>query len=80
MASASRRARSLYQRLIRTGSISRRTRQGVVVRSVSPLLFLGCYRSEDAAGSPCLQALLEAREPGETVGWSELAVEPLTPL
>jgi predicted ATPase len=44
-----------------------------------PLLFLGCYRSEAAAGSPCLQALLEAPEPGQTVGWSELVVEPLTP-
>jgi hypothetical protein len=44
-----------------------------------PLLFLGCYRSEDAAGNPCLHALLEAREPGESVEWGELAVEPLTP-
>src|SRR5262249_26531034 len=44
-----------------------------------PLLFLGCYRSEDAAGNPCLQALLNAREPGEIVQWGELAVEPLTP-
>jgi hypothetical protein len=44
-----------------------------------PLLFLGCYRSEDAAGSPCLLALLEAREPGEAVERGELAVGPLTP-
>jgi hypothetical protein len=44
-----------------------------------PLLFLGCYRSEDAAGSPCLRALLEAHEPGETVERGGLAVEPLTP-
>jgi serine/threonine protein kinase len=44
-----------------------------------PLLFLGCYRSEDAAGSPCLHALLEAPEPDETVDRGELAVEPLTP-
>ena len=43
------------------------------------LLFLGCYRREDAAGNPCLRALLEAHEPGEAVGRSELAVEPLTP-
>jgi hypothetical protein len=40
-----------------------------------PLLFLGCYRSEDAAGNPCLHVLLEARAPGE----GELAVEPLAP-
>jgi serine/threonine protein kinase len=44
-----------------------------------PLFFLGCYRSEDAASNPCLHALLEAHEPGESVGRSELAVEPLTP-
>src|SRR5262249_18884603 len=44
-----------------------------------PLLFLGCYRSEDAAGNPCLHALLGAREPGESVERGELAVEPLTP-
>jgi serine/threonine protein kinase len=44
-----------------------------------PLLFLGCYRSEDAASSPCLLALLAAHEGGETVGRGELAVEPLTP-
>jgi hypothetical protein len=44
-----------------------------------PLLFLGCYRSEDPAGNPCLHALLEAREPGESVERGELAVEPLTP-
>jgi hypothetical protein len=44
-----------------------------------PLLFLGCYRSEDADGNPCLHALLEAREPGESVGRGKLAVEPLTP-
>jgi hypothetical protein len=44
-----------------------------------PLLFLGCYRSEDAAGNPCLHALLEARAPGEGVERAELAVEPLTP-
>jgi serine/threonine protein kinase len=43
-----------------------------------PLLFLGCHRSEDAADNPCLQALLEAREPGESVEQIELAVEPLT--
>jgi serine/threonine protein kinase len=43
-----------------------------------PLLFLGCYRSEDAAGNPCLHALLEARGPGEGVEGGELAVEPLT--
>jgi serine/threonine protein kinase len=44
-----------------------------------PLLFLGCYRSEDATGNPCLRALLEAREPGESVSRGDLAVEPLTP-
>jgi serine/threonine protein kinase len=44
------------------------------------LLFLGCYRSQDAANSPCLQALLETHEPGDTVERGELAVEPLTPL
>jgi hypothetical protein len=44
-----------------------------------PLLFLGCYRSEDAAGNPCLHALLEARESGETGDRGDLAVEPLTP-
>jgi hypothetical protein len=44
-----------------------------------PLLFLGCYRSEDAASNPCLQALLEAREPSEGVERGELAVEPLAP-
>jgi serine/threonine protein kinase len=42
--------------------------------ALPPLLFLGCYRSEAAVGSPCLQALLQARELGEAVGWSELAV------
>jgi hypothetical protein len=44
-----------------------------------PLLFLGCYRSEDVAGSPCLRALLGAREPGQAVERGELAVDPLTP-
>jgi serine/threonine protein kinase len=44
-----------------------------------PLLFLVCYRSEDAASSPCLDALLGAHEPHEIVGRRELAVEPLTP-
>jgi serine/threonine protein kinase len=44
-----------------------------------PLLFLGCYRREDAAGNPCLHALREAHEPGESVERGELAVEPLTP-
>jgi serine/threonine protein kinase len=44
-----------------------------------PLLFLGCYRSEDAANSPYLHALLEAPEAGERVERGELAVEPLTP-
>jgi serine/threonine protein kinase len=44
-----------------------------------PLLFLGCYRSEDAPGNPCLRALLEAREPGESVRRAELTVGPLTP-
>src|SRR5262249_42827374 len=34
---------------------------------------------EDAAGSPCLHALLEAHELGEAVERRELAVEPLTP-
>jgi serine/threonine protein kinase len=42
-----------------------------------PLLFLGCYRSEDAADSPCLQALLKAAEADETVKPRELAIEPL---
>jgi serine/threonine protein kinase len=45
-----------------------------------PLLFLGCYRSEDVAGNPCLGALLEAREPGAGIERGELTVEPLTPL
>jgi hypothetical protein len=45
-----------------------------------PLLLLGCYRSEDAGNSPCLQALLETHEPGDTIERCELAVEPLTPL
>jgi hypothetical protein len=44
-----------------------------------PLLFLGCYRSEDVDGNPCLHALLEAREPNESVGRRELALESLTP-
>jgi hypothetical protein len=44
-----------------------------------PLLFLGCYRSEDAAGNPCLHALLGACELGEGVERGELAVEPLAP-
>jgi serine/threonine protein kinase/tetratricopeptide (TPR) repeat protein len=44
-----------------------------------PLLFLGCYRREDVAGSPCLRALLEADEPGQNVERGELAVEPLAP-
>jgi serine/threonine protein kinase len=43
-----------------------------------PLLYLGCYRSDDAGSNPCLQALLQARVPGQGVGRDELAVEPLT--
>jgi serine/threonine protein kinase len=42
-----------------------------------PLLFLGCYRSGEAAHSPCLQALLSASEAGKRVERRELAVEPL---
>jgi serine/threonine protein kinase len=45
-----------------------------------PLLFLGCYRSEDATTSPCLRALLQAHEPGAIVERGTLAVEPLAPL
>jgi hypothetical protein len=44
-----------------------------------PLLFLGCYRSDDATASPCLHALLEWHEPGASGEGGQLAVEPLTP-
>jgi serine/threonine protein kinase len=45
-----------------------------------PLLFLGCYRAEDAAASPFLRALPEWRaQLGESGGWWDLAVEGLPP-
>ena len=45
-----------------------------------PLLFLGCYRSEDVETSPFLRALPEwRRQLGESVAWSDLAVGALAP-
>jgi hypothetical protein len=43
------------------------------------LLLVACYRSEDAATSPCLRHLLRAPEAGGDIDRRELAVEPLTP-
>jgi serine/threonine protein kinase len=44
------------------------------------LLLVACYRSEDAAASPCLQALLPATaDRGVSWDWRELTVGPLTP-
>jgi serine/threonine protein kinase len=43
------------------------------------LLLLACYRSEEAATSPCLQALLRSRDAATALDRRELAVEPLGP-
>jgi serine/threonine protein kinase len=44
-----------------------------------PLLFLGCYRAEDAEASPFLRTLPEwRRQLGESGEWRTLAVEALT--
>jgi serine/threonine protein kinase/tetratricopeptide (TPR) repeat protein len=52
---------------------------GDLLRPPDPpaLLLLACYRSEDATGSPCLRAFLEATAEG--TDRRELAVEPLSP-
>jgi hypothetical protein len=45
-----------------------------------PLLFLGCYRAEDAMASPFLRALPDWRKPLSEFGdWRDLTVEALTP-
>jgi predicted ATPase len=45
-----------------------------------PLLFVGCYRSEDCQSSPCRQTLLETQSSSEaTTDRRQISVQPLSP-